>query len=110
MDDDLTGLITLQVGCLTRYTQKAIDANNIPTALKCFQFVERMINEVEFNIENSLVIGWIGRLKFEKNERLYTQFPANLKTLRIKLDEHYNSTSSNERLNKFLVDISKGED
>jgi hypothetical protein len=104
-DKDWMGLISLQVGCFKRYTQKAIDTNNIPVALKCFQFVEEIINKVEFDIENALVISWISHLSFTKNENLYSQFPPDLKEIFIKLQQHYNSVSKDEKLNTFLSSI-----
>ena len=47
LDEDWTGLIHVQVGCFTRFTQKAIDGNDLSVALKCFKFVENVIDEVE---------------------------------------------------------------
>jgi hypothetical protein len=105
LDEDWVGLIHLQVGCFTRYTQRAIDINNISVAMKCFKFVEDIINKVEFNIENALVLSWISHLNFNKNETLYAQFPSELKQIRIKLEEHYANASENKKLNKFLKDI-----
>ena len=68
-----------------RFTQKAIDANNNSLVLKCFQFVDVNINEVEFKIENSLVISWLGKLNFDNNPDLYNRLPKKLKKLYIGL-------------------------
>ena len=109
LDEDWRGLISLQIACFTRYTQNAIDSNNIPLSLKCFQFVEDHLNKVDLAIENSLIISWTCKLNFTNNDKLYVQFPSTLKEIRAEVENHYNSVSSNEKLNAFLKDIRKNE-
>jgi len=105
LDEDWIGLIHLQVGCFTRYTQKAIDDNNISAALNCFQFVEERLNKVQFEIENALVISWMTKLDFTKNERLYNLISPDFKYLRKTFEDHYNNPSKKEKLNSFLKDL-----
>ena len=110
LDEDWIDLIHIQVGCLTRYTQKAIDDDNIEVALKCFQFVNNILNQVEFKIENSLVISWVFHLTFHKNMELYKLFPIKLKELKIKFEElekDYTTTSGNQKLKDFLNNLDK---
>jgi len=96
--------IHIQVGCLTLFTQKAIDDNNIPLVLRCFQFVYDNIDIVSSEIENALVISWVFHLTFVRNPELYDLFPPKLKELRVKLEEWENNLAStkNEKLKKFL--------
>jgi hypothetical protein len=107
LDEDWAGVIGLQIGYFRRYTQKAIDTNNVAVALQCFLFVENIINNVEFAIENSLIIQWIGKLNFETNKDLFSSFPVGLKKLRDKLNDDYNKHSDNEKLNSFLKKVTK---
>jgi hypothetical protein len=93
LDEDWIGLISLQIGCFRRFTQKAIDDNNNLLALQCFKFIDDNINEVEFSIENSLTISWLGKLNFDKSKDLYNRLPKKLKTLYINLHDQYNKRS-----------------
>jgi len=107
LDEDWAGLIHLQVGDFMRFTQKAIDSNDASTALKCFQFVDENINKVGSKVENALVISWVFHLNFNRNENLHSQFPSALKEIRVKLEEHYDKASDNEKLNSFLKDLNE---
>ena len=87
LNEDNNGLIHIQVGDFTIFTQKAIDDNNVPLALKCFKFVEEVINKVKPKTKDALIISWIFHLYFGRNESLYAQFPPGLKEIRNKLEE-----------------------
>lgn len=102
LDEDWLNLISLQIGCFRRFTQKAIDNNSIALITKCFQFVDDNIDIVEFNVEKSLVISWLGKLNFENNKNAYQLLSSKLKELYVKLQKYYAESSSNEKLNKFL--------
>lgn len=88
-----------------RLTQAAIDKNDGELAQKCFQFVEDVIDHVEFDIENALVVSWIEHLNFSKNENLYLIFPPKLKEIKIKIGEYFNTPSTNESVNTFLKNL-----
>ena len=87
LDEEIVGLLSLQVGCLTRFTQKAIDVNDLHTVSRCFHFVEESFEQVVFEIENSLVISVLGHLDFRKNPKaekmLSEKFKDILKALKL---------------------------
>ncbi len=101
-DEDWVGLIHLQVSCFTRYTQKAIDNDDILLALKCFEFVENNLNKVKSNVNNALVISWIFHLNFNNNEQLFLSFPEELKQIYLKYESYCNNASTNKKPNDFL--------
>lgn len=69
-----------------RFTQQAIDNNDLETVKRCFEFVEENLDKVIFRIENALVISYLGKLDFDKNPRaerkLYKRSMEILKALR----------------------------
>ena|ERR1700733_3844969 len=99
--------ISIQVGCLRIYCQKAINDNNIAAALKSFRFVDRMLDKVNFSIENALVISLIGSLKFDKNPDLYNSVPDRLKEYKVTLAEHYKSFSAPKKIKNKVKKTSK---
>jgi len=102
LDEDYEGLITLQIGCFRRFTQKAIDDSNLILVGKCFRFVEDNINNVEFPIENSLTISYLGKLNIEPNSPIERLLPKELKDIIDTLHNYYQSPSNNEKFNKFI--------
>jgi hypothetical protein len=102
LEEDWLNLISLQIGCFSRFTQKAVDNNNIALVIKCFQFADDNINIVESNIENSLAISWLGKLNFDNNKNAYQLLSPKLIELYVKLQKHYTEPSGNEKFNKFL--------
>jgi hypothetical protein len=100
LDEDYDNLVSLQVGCFRRYTQKAIDANDRPTTLKCFHFADNCIDMVEFEVENSLAISWAAKLKFDSHDDLYSLFPAKLKQIRTELLEAYDAIKQKQMPHK----------
>lgn len=107
LDEDWAGLTSLQIECFTEFTQYAIDHDEKNTVLKCFQFVADSLECVEFSIENSLVISWLGKLNFKKNNSYYDLLSPNLKEIYTKLENHYSNPSKNEKLNSFLKNMEK---
>lgn len=81
LDEDWVDITSLQIACFTRFTQKAIDANDNDIVLRCFQFVDSNIDNVIFKVENSLTISWLGKLNFDKNKKAYGFLPPQLKEL-----------------------------
>ena len=102
LDEGYTGNITLQIGCFKRFTQKAIDSYNFNTIKKCFQFVDLNIDRVEFEIENSLVITYLGDLDFSMNLKAENLLSEKLKHIIYELRKYYLSPIKNEKLRKFL--------
>jgi hypothetical protein len=89
LDEFYDDLLPLQVNYFTRYTQKAIDANDRPTTLKCFHFADNCIDTVEYSVENSLAIRWAAELKFDNRDDLYALLPGKLKLIRQGLSKAY---------------------
>jgi len=105
LDEDYLGLTTLQIGCFKRFTQKAIDNNDLILVKKCFDFVDSNIDVVEYNVENSLVISYLGKLNFSNDCEVDKLLTKKLRELRVTLAEYYATPSKNEKLNKFLKDL-----
>jgi hypothetical protein len=101
-DEDYLGAISLQIGCFRRFTQRAIDANKLDTVKKCFEFIDSNTGVVDFEIENSLCISYLGKLNIAKNSSVERLLSDKLKNVREQLTNYYESTSKNERLNSFL--------
>jgi hypothetical protein len=102
LDEDYINLIGLQIACFAWFTQKAININNIALIIKCFQFVDDNIDIVEFDVENSLTVSWLGKLNFDNNKNAYQLLSSKLKGFYSALQKHYTKPSRNEKLNKFL--------
>lgn len=105
LDEDYEGLLSLQIGVFRAYTQKSIDTFDNNTALKCFKFVDHVLSEVDNNVENSLVISFLGKLNFIKNPNLKEMLPKKLKVFIDALDNHSKSTPSNNKLDSFLREL-----
>ncbi len=102
LDEDYSGLITLQIGCLTRFTQKAIDTNDLNLVKKIFLFVEADFDQLSHKVMNSLYISYIGKLKIPPRSEAEKLLPEKFKNAFVELEEHYMSGSKDEKLNKFL--------
>jgi hypothetical protein len=105
LDEDYSGLITLQIGCFRRYTQNAIDANDLDTVKKCFRFVESNIGAVENKIENALYISYLSHLNILNNSKIKSLLPPNLKSAFIAINDYNESASKNDKLNSFLKNL-----
>jgi hypothetical protein len=104
-DEDYEGLTSLQIGCFRRYAQRAIDGNDLDIFERCISFVETNINSVQFEIENSLVISFLGKLDFTKNENAIKLVPDSLKNIIEALANYYSNFSKDEKLMKFLREL-----
>ncbi|HEY9194839.1 MAG TPA: hypothetical protein VIM77_01195 [Mucilaginibacter sp.] len=101
LDEDIEGLISLQIGCFRRYTQNAIDHNQLQTVSKCFRFAESCIDSVDFEVENSIAISWAARIKFEEDQNnLYSLLPPKVKAVRQGLLEAYDKAERSSRHKK----------
>lgn len=105
LDEDYSGLLTLQIGCFRRFTQDAIDRNDIDTVKRCFDFVESNVNKVEQKIENSLFITYLGKLNFKGHIQLEKLLSKQLKNVVRELNTYNLSNSKNENLNKFMDNL-----
>ena len=104
MDEDFEGLITLQIGCFMRYTQKAIDTNNEISINNSFQFVLDNLESVNDRIENALYISFLNKLSFTKNISAKSLLPPKLLAAKNKMDE-YDKAPHSEEVKKFLDSI-----
>ncbi|MDR3694589.1 hypothetical protein [Mucilaginibacter sp.] len=104
-DEDYKKFISLQIGCFRHFTQNAIDTGDLKTVKKCFEFVDKNFETVVFEIENSLMISYLGKLNIAKGSQVDKLLPLKLKNAKEVLTSYYESPSKNERANKFLDDI-----
>ncbi|BAU52314.1 DUF7674 family protein [Mucilaginibacter gotjawali] len=104
-DEDYKKFISLQIGCFRHFTQNAIDAGDLETVKKCFEFVDINFNAVVFRIENSLMISYLGKLEIARDSEVEKLLPVKLKKAKEELAAYYESLSKDETLNKFLADI-----
>lgn len=109
LDEDYRGHITMQVGCFRRLTQHALDNEGDEILIKCFGFVADWIDRVEFRVENSLTITWLGKLNFEKNKNAYSLLSPELQERYTILQNHYSAPLSPEVKN-FLDNIGREEE
>ncbi|HEY2580318.1 MAG TPA: hypothetical protein VGI43_00840 [Mucilaginibacter sp.] len=104
-EEDYQGVLTWQIGCFERFTQKAVNNNDLATVKRCLDFVELNMNAVQFKIENSLVISYLGKLNFKENQNVEKSLPVSLKDIISELNNYYLSLSKDEKLNRFLKDL-----
>jgi len=90
LDEDYIGILTLQIGCFKRFTQKAIDLGDLETIKKCFNFVEENISVVEFKIENALFISYLDKLNFRGSSQIENLLPQTLAKVLSELKIYYN--------------------
>jgi hypothetical protein len=107
LDEDYLGLISLQIGCFRRYSQNAIDDNELNIVSKCFLFVESNFDNVEAPIKNSLYISYLGKLQFEKNIKAEELLPQKLRDAIDELKKAHEIPSKNKKLIQFLKGIKK---
>ncbi|MFB9844995.1 DUF7674 family protein [Mucilaginibacter ginsenosidivorans] len=109
LDEDDVGLITLQMGTFKRFTQKAINENNIQTVKKCFDFISLHNSMVNSRIQNSIGITYLAKLTIRKNSKIEKLLPPELKNIRDSLHRHYNSVSENKGFNNFINELEQLE-
>jgi hypothetical protein len=106
-DEDYLGLISLQIGCFRRFTQKAIDNNDLDTVKKCFDFVDANLETAVFGVENSLMISYLGKLNIIECSAVDRLLSSKMKSAREQLTSYYESLSKDEKVNKFFDDLNK---
>ncbi|MBB6273363.1 hypothetical protein HDF26_003823 [Pedobacter cryoconitis] len=105
LDEDIDGLITLQIGCFRKFTQEAIDGNDLPVIKKCFQFINDNIGEVEYRVENAIYLSFLNKLNFDKNPNAKRLLSKKLLSAKDDLDKYDASKEINVKLNKFLDNL-----
>lgn len=104
LDETFEGLIGLQLGYFRKFTQIAIDANDIETLNRCFRFVDENFENVIFKIENSLVVSYLGHLDFSRNPNAEKILSKKIKEILKGLEMHMKQ-SKNDKLSDFFKNI-----
>lgn len=102
LEEDNLGVVTLQIACFKRFTQKTIDSNDVITLKACLKFVDENIDQVERKIENALYITYLGHLKFDTNKEAKKLLPTRLKSAIDDLANYRNSNPRTDKLKSFL--------
>lgn len=106
LDEDNNGIITLQIGCFKRFTQRAIDENNLEIVQKCFQFIDDTIEKAggksKSKVENAIYLSFLAKLNFDNNPNAKKYLSKKLLLAKNDLDQYEQSGSKNNKLNKFL--------
>lgn len=105
LDEDIDGLITLQMGCFRKFTQDAIDGNNLIIIKNCFQFIDDHIGAVEFRVENAIYLSFLNKINFDKNPGTKKLLSKKILTAKDDLDNYDASKETNVKLNKFLDNL-----
>ena len=101
LDEDYSFSIGLQLGCFKRFTQSAIDRNDMVLIKRCFSFLDSVIDRVTDDVENSLYISYLNHLDFSKNEKA-RKYASERVLKAIEELNSYNKTESNEKAKQFL--------
>ncbi len=102
LDEDFSGLITLQLGSFKRFTQKLIDSDDQMSLEKCFKFINDNIDNLEFRVENALYLSYLDRLNFDQNPNAKTLLPNKLKNIFNQIKNAIDLPVKNEKLKDFL--------
>lgn len=105
LDKDYSGLISLQIGCFKRYTQKAIDSEKYEIVRKCFHFVDSNLGIVEDGIENALIISYLAKLEIRNKNNVEKILSQKMKQIINELNNYDNSNSKNSRAQNFLDNL-----
>ena len=105
LDEDFQGIISLQMGVFTRFTQGAINKGNYDKLKKCYEFINNNIGNVSSELENSMVISYLGKLKFGESSKAKQLLPVVLRKIIDDLDSYNNSVSKSDKLNQFLKNL-----
>jgi hypothetical protein len=78
-DEDYVGLIHLQMGVLTRYTNNSIEKARFDEVQRIFDFFSIVIDKVDLTIENAFYVSFLEHLnmdgKSEKEKRALKLLP-----------------------------------
>jgi hypothetical protein len=103
LDEDYDGLFSLQIGVLTRYTQKIIDNNNLQTLSIIYKFIDEMIELGNHKVQNTVYTAYLEHLDFSANQLAYNQLPAKLKKAFLELKNYQESAMFDKELQMFLL-------
>lgn len=105
LDEDYEGLLPLQVGFFTRFTQRAIDANDIKLVKRCFEFVDAEIQSANSKVENVLYVTFLGKLFIPEGSSIEKLLPDYLKAAYDDLKAYHAAASKDQKLNDFFKSI-----
>ncbi len=68
-DEDYQGLIYLQIGCLTRYTNTCVVAGRIDEVRRILDFFHQTVDRVDSTTENALYVSFLEHLELDANTK-----------------------------------------
>lgn len=101
LDEDYSFSITLQMGRLKRYIQKAIDENNSDIFDSMVVFFVENLPLVDEKVQNAIFISFLGKLDFSGTPKFKQKLVGALGRVRADLERYYNESVSQE-IQKFL--------
>lgn len=102
LDEELT---SLQIMSFRAFTQKAIDVNDLELIKRCFAFVDRVLDIVDFQINNSLYISYLSKLRFKGESQALKLLPIKLSKAIAELNQASAIGSKNDKLNNFIKNL-----
>ncbi|MFC1226683.1 hypothetical protein ACFE6N_22960 [Pedobacter sp. BG31] len=105
LDEDVNGLVGLQIGYFKRFVQNAIDENDLIEIKKCFQFINDNIEKVDYKVKNAIYLSLLNKLSFDKNPNAEKFLPKKLLSAKGDLDDYEASKITNIKLNNFLDNL-----
>lgn len=94
LDEDYSFSITLQMGNLKRYIQKAINDNNSDIFDSMVVFIVENLPLVDEKIQNSIFISFLGKLDFSGTPKFKQKLVGTLGRARADLERYYNGPVS----------------
>lgn len=104
LDENYSFSINLQMGCLKRFVQGAIDNGEEETAQDVFSFIESMIGTVTQEVESAIHIAFLGHLDFSKRPAYKGLLKGALKS-GLDAMERYHQEGSKGKAKDFLDSI-----
>lgn len=105
LDEDVNGLVGLQIGYFKRFVQNAIDENDLNEVKKCFQFINDNIEKVDYKVKNAIYLSLLKKLSFDKNPNAEKFIPQKLLSAKSDLDDYETSKNTNIKLYNFLNNL-----
>lgn len=102
MDEDYEGLLTLQVGVLTRFTQDGINTNNTSRLNSVFLFIDELLKTADHRVKTAIYTAFLEHLDFNSNRKAYRIVPVELKSAIAQLQQYHKSGAKDAKLNEFL--------
>ena len=101
LDEDYSFSITLQMGRLKRYIQKAIDENKSDIFDSMIMFFVENLPLVDSRLQNAIFISFLGKLDFSAKPKFKQKLVRTLGKASIDL-EKYRDEQLSEEIEKFL--------